>query len=633
MKRKITLLLLAAGSVLTMNSQVILQEEFTASTFVLNTGTGWSVQNLSQPSNTVSWAQGNGTGGNNGTSAYSGGTNDFYCADFLSIPDQTAGGISAWLISPSVPIYNGAVIQFATRTLSFTAPNIFPDRMQVRWSPDGNLTIGTGSTAVGTFTNMLLDINPAYSTANSSVVAGGTVNGYPMSWTVYTLQITNAPATGTVNGRFAFRYFVDNGGATGTRSRFIGVDQFKYTGPCGTSVQSFTTCANQPVTLQATGGLPATTYSWTGPGGAAGTTQSISVTSPASGTAIYTLAPSNGAISCNITQTAAVTVSTNLVVNVSSSAATSTICSGRSITLTATGPGTSYLWTSGVNSLGSTAVITVTPNTTTTYSVGSASGSCIGGNAITINVIPTPTITYAVAPDPLCIGVNATVTSSGASTYTYIVGTQVVAANPIQIPSTLIPNDGLYQIQVVATGTNGCVAGGFETIEVLPNPTITVASASVICPNNRIDLDFSGADTYTTSGAGITTSTANPYSYGASTGVLTTGLKTFTITGIDADGCKGTSTYTLRVAPCTGIESLDGNMEASIFPNPFANELKVSGLAGNIEIYNALGQVVVKATVTEAQTISTAELAKGVYILKAFDKEGDLVKTVKLLKN
>jgi len=64
-----------------------------------------------------------------------------------------------------------------------------------------------------------MDINPNYSTA-------GYPTGYPGQWHFYTLVITGLP--GPTQGRFAFRYFVEDGGNAGSHSQAIGIDSVVY---------------------------------------------------------------------------------------------------------------------------------------------------------------------------------------------------------------------------------------------------------------------------------------------------------------------------------------------------------------------------------------------------------------------
>lgn len=136
-------------------------------------------------------------------------------------------------------------------------------------------------------------------------------------------------------------------------------------------------CSGVPTTLTATGGG---TYLWSN----GATTPSITVT-PMTTTA-YSVVVSNG--SCSVTVPYPVTVTTTPIPNPTPSPAV--ICGGQSSTITATGGGT-YLWNTGAT----TPSITVSPGTTTNYSVTVNNGGCIGTGNTTVSVSPTgsPVIT------------------------------------------------------------------------------------------------------------------------------------------------------------------------------------------------------------------------------------------------
>lgn len=173
---------------------------------------GWAQQNLSSPVGTVpNWFQGSSTV----FTAYSSPDTSYIAANYNSI--SGAGTISNWLFTPNRTFQNGDVISFYSRTSVGT----YPDRLQLRLSTNGtSVNAGTTSTSVGDFTNLLLDINP-----------GLTTSGYPATWTQYTVAISGLSAP--TSGRLAFRYFVTNGGPSGTNSDYIGIDNFVYT-PTGT---------------------------------------------------------------------------------------------------------------------------------------------------------------------------------------------------------------------------------------------------------------------------------------------------------------------------------------------------------------------------------------------------------------
>jgi hypothetical protein len=61
--------------------------------------------------------------------------------------------------------------------------------------------------------------------------------------------------------------------------------------------------------------------------------------------------------------------------------------------------------------------------------------------------------------------------------------------------------------------------------------------------------------------------------------------------------------------------------ELFIYPNPAKEKVTIEGIeATEVEVYNALGQLV--KTVRDANEISVAGLAEGVYLVRISDKEG-----------
>lgn len=88
-----------------------------------------------------------------------------------------------------------------------------PNRLEVRmsvgdYSDNNEPDVGNSATSVGTFTKLLLTINPNL-----------TVTGYPNEWTQYTATVSGLPEGKTVSGRFAFRYYFEHGGYDNCRVR------------------------------------------------------------------------------------------------------------------------------------------------------------------------------------------------------------------------------------------------------------------------------------------------------------------------------------------------------------------------------------------------------------------------------
>ena len=170
-------------------------------------GSGWFLINHSEPIGVTNWYQGELAV----FPAQSGPSNSYIAANFNN--GSGLATISNWLLTPAVTLVNGATLNFWTRSIG----SIYPDRLQVRMSTAGAGTdVGTSSTDVGTFTTLLLDINPTYSPT-----------GYPAVWTQYNVVVTGVP-TPTL-GRLAFRYFVENSGPLGANGDYIGIDTVVFT--------------------------------------------------------------------------------------------------------------------------------------------------------------------------------------------------------------------------------------------------------------------------------------------------------------------------------------------------------------------------------------------------------------------
>jgi hypothetical protein len=175
------------------------------------TSQGWNMQNLSSPLGSTSWFQGTNVAAGGPFDAHQGAANAHIGTNYNNT--GSVGTISNWLLLPPLTVENGTQLTFWTRQ----AVSPYGDRLQVRLSTNGSSTnVGTTATSVGDFTTLLLDINPTYSGS-----------GYPEVWTQYTATASGVPAPTT--GRFAFRYFVESGGSTGTNSDYIGIDTVQVT--------------------------------------------------------------------------------------------------------------------------------------------------------------------------------------------------------------------------------------------------------------------------------------------------------------------------------------------------------------------------------------------------------------------
>ncbi|HTO38019.1 MAG TPA: hypothetical protein VL021_06315, partial [Brumimicrobium sp.] len=178
-----------------------------------------------------------------------------------------------------------------------------------------------------------------------------------------------------------------------------------------------------------------------------------------------------------------------------------TICMGESTTISASGA-TTYSWDNGA---GTAANATVSPNTSTTYTVTGTTNGCIATDQTIVNITPkvTPTFTQIAA---FCEGTTAPTlptTSTNGITGTW---------SPATVSNTAIGNT----TYTFTPATGQCAAQQTMVINVTPNPTIAVA---VINPttcggNGTINFTFTNvADgTYTIgsfSGVVVTSGTAS----------------------------------------------------------------------------------------------------------------------------
>jgi hypothetical protein len=121
------------------------------------------------------------------------------------------------------------------------------------------------------------------------------------------------------------------------------------------------------------------------------------------------------------------------------------ICTGSSTTLTATGAVT-YVWNTGAT----TDAITVSPTTTTTYTVtGTDANGCVNTDQVTVTVNPLPVVDAG--PDvTICSGGSTILTATGAASYVWDNGAGITASVTVSPTTTTT-------YTVTGTDANGCV--------------------------------------------------------------------------------------------------------------------------------------------------------------------------------
>ena len=150
----------------------------------------------------------------------------------------------------------------------------------------------------------------------------------------------------------------------------------------------------------------ASTYNWSS-GLGSGQTHTVS---PTTTTTYYV----TGVNSSGCTATDSITVNVNSLPTIAINPNPANVCYGSSITLTASGANT-YQWNGGSTS----ASITVTPYSNTTYYVTGYNSNCSNTANITVNVSSLPTITASASPATTCAGSAVVLSASGSGITSY----------------------------------------------------------------------------------------------------------------------------------------------------------------------------------------------------------------------
>lgn len=361
-------------------------------------------------------------------------------------------------------------------------------------NPNPSLTVSPGSVTLCPGNSTTLTA----SGASSYTWTGGIINGnafVPSSSNIYSVTGTNTF------------------GCIGTSTAAVTLLQ----GPSLSPVASPPLiCVGETSSISVTG---ANNYTWM-PGGSNASSITVSPTI----TTVYSLTQSIG--SCVDVKTVAVIV--NGLPVVSASAFPSSICPLGSSTLSAAGA-LNYTW-QPYGGAGATAVVSPTASTVFTLSV--SDGTCANSATLGLIVNPNPSLSIAASASSVCAGDPATLTISGASTYTWI---------PIASTGSVITVNPISSTSYSVTGTSslGCTSMVSQIIHVNPLPLISLtASHPLVCQGGSSTLSASGANSYTwTGGFTSPTTVVNP-----------TNTTTFSVMGTYTNtGCASTQTISVAV--------------------------------------------------------------------------------------
>ncbi|HXB13654.1 MAG TPA: hypothetical protein VNZ45_16825, partial [Bacteroidia bacterium] len=143
------------------------------------------------------------------------------------------------------------------------------------------------------------------------------------------------------------------------------------------------------------------------------------------------------------------------------------ICVGSNATISASG-GTKYLWSPG----GSTnATITVSPSSTTTYSVAVSNGLCVKDTTLIVTV-DTPAVLTISPPPKICFGDSTTLTATGGPSYKWSNGATT---------SSITVKPGTTTKYTCVVTKNGCI-DSISTLVTVDVPTLSICCDKTIMP-------------------------------------------------------------------------------------------------------------------------------------------------------
>lgn len=365
---------------------------------------------------------------------------------------------------------------------------------------------GCSGTATATVT---VNPQPTVTVNSPTICAGGSATLTANGAANYVWDDGSTNSTLTVSPATTTTYTVS--GSTGSCSA-TATATVTVSSSLNVTVNSPTICEGQSATLTAAG---ATTYLWSD-----GSTDNPLIVTPASSIS-YTVTGTS--LSCSGTANADIIVNPVPVVTVNSPS----VCAGTAATLTAAGA-TTYLWNTGstVNPL------SVSPPTTTSYTVTGTEQGCSATATSTVTVNPAPTVT--VNSPTICAGDAATLTASGATTYLWSTG---------EVTDNISVSPASTTTYTVAGTDFGCTTTVTSTVTVNQVIVSILPTAATLCEGESVVLTASGATTYSWSPATDLSSVS-----GSNVTATPTVTTTYTVTGT-GNGCTDDETITITVNP------------------------------------------------------------------------------------
>jgi gliding motility-associated-like protein len=472
---------------------------------------------------TFSWIVKSATGVS-GANAGSGTT----IADVLTATGTVAGTVT-YEITPTTAA--PASCQGTKKTVTITVnprPTITPTVTSQNLCSGGTTSIGLQSDISGaTYTWTVLvtgGVTGASDGSGSNIVQTLTASGTTTGTVEYTITATTpAPAS------------CSNSAVTKVLVTVYPIPTISLSTPAAI-------CVGQSASITATVAPLGGTFSWT-PGNLSTNPITVSPGSTTSYNCQYTINGCSNSASRNVT--------VNPLPSVSINTSSSTICAGKTTTLTASSPdaGGTYLWAPGG---ATTNAITVSPAGNTTYTVTyTLATSCAQTTTSAVTVLSVPTLTVTPTSASICKGASTTLNTTAnpaGGTYLWAPGGATTSSITVSPTSTTT-------YTLTYTGVNGCALSNSSaaiTVKPLDNANFSYASATYCATGTDPTPTITGL-----AGGTFSATPAGLVFLSTSTGAVdlsASGLNTYSIKYTTNGTCPNTKTVNLTVTGATNAD-------------------------------------------------------------------------------
>jgi len=381
----------------------------------------------------------------------------------------------------------------------------------------------------------------------------------------------------------------------------------------------------------------ATSYIWTLPTGATGTSTTNTITVNYGITAVSGNIIVKGKNACGEGAASALAIVVNpLPATAGVITGTATVCQGQSevvYTVPAIANVTSYSWTLPTGATGTSTTNTITVN----YGTSAVSDNitvkgeneCGEGIASILAIVVNPLPSNAEIITGLatvCQGQNAIVYTvpaiANATSYVWTLPTGTAGTSTT---NSINVNYGALAVSgnITVKGKNECGDGTASTLAIVVNPL--PAKPAITINGNTLHSDaIIGNQWYNQIGA-INDATNQDY--------IAPESNNYTVM-VSLLGCSSVSSNTINFV-ITGIDASEKNQTIKVYPNPVSNELHLEN-NGNIDeikfvIVNSRGQIVYKSSFYEKAIVPTSSFATGMYLIKF--NLGNTFEIRKVIKN